>query len=238
MAYFRTSSESEGDGVRILVIEDDPDLAANLGDFLALRGHEVDFAGSGPHGLELATSHAFDAIVLDRLLPGLEGGRVCRTLRARGDGTPILMLTALDAVQARVEGLEAGADDYLVKPFALDELVARLEALHRRASRRVAAAPLRLGDLEYDPATLVATRAGRQLDLSPTLRQLLEHLLRHHDRVVGRTELCELIWGEGDVDALRGHIHELRRVLDRPFPRPLLRTVRGGGWRLMEQDDA
>jgi DNA-binding response OmpR family regulator len=223
--------------VKILVIEDDPDLAANLGDFLALRGHEVDFAATGPHGLELAGSHPFHAIVLDRLLPGLEGARVCRALRERGVGTPILMLTALDAVAARVEGLGAGADDYLVKPFALDELVARLEALHRRANRRVASAPLRLADLEYDPATLVATRAGQPLDLSPTLRQLLEHLLRHQDRVVARAELCELIWGEPDVDALRGHIHELRRVLDRPFPTPLLHTVRGGGWRLMVKGD-
>jgi len=224
--------------VRILVVEDDPDLAANLGDFLALRGHEVDFAGNGPHGLELASAHSFHAIVLDRLLPGMEGASVCRALRARGDGTPVLMLTALDAVEARVEGLDAGADDYLVKPFALDELVARLEALHRRADRRVANAPLRLGDLEYDPATLVATRGGVRLELSATLRRLLEHLLRHQDRVVGRAELCELIWGEPDVDALRGHIHELRRVLDRPFPTPLLRTVRGGGWRLVEPDDA
>jgi DNA-binding response OmpR family regulator len=224
--------------VKILVIEDDPDLAANLGDFLELRGHQVDFAPSGPRGLELAQWHPFDAIVLDRLLPGFDGASLCRTLRARGDGTPVLMLTALDAVDQRVEGLRAGADDYLVKPFALDELVARLEALHRRASRRVAAAPLRLGDLEYDPATLTATRGGRPLELSPTLRQLLEHLLRHQDRVVGRSELCELIWGDPDVDALRGHIHELRRVLDRPFPTALLHTVRGGGWRLMEKPDA
>lgn len=222
--------------MKILVVEDDPDLAANLGDFLALRGHSVDFAASGPHALELAGAHPFDAIVLDRMLPGLEGSRVCRALRARGDGTPVLMLTAMDAVDQRVEGLASGADDYLVKPFALDELVARLEALHRRASRRVAAGPLRLADLEYDPATLTAVRAGRRLELSATLRQLLEHLLRHQDRVVSRSELCELIWGVPHADALRGHIHELRRVLDRPFARPLLHTVRGGGWRLMEPE--
>jgi DNA-binding response OmpR family regulator len=221
--------------VRILVVEDDPDLAANLGDFLELRGHSVDFAASGRHGQSLASSQSFDAIVLDRLLPGLDGASVCRALRAGGDATPILMLTALDAVDQRVEGFAAGADDYLVKPFALDELVARLEALHRRASRRVTAAALRLGDLEYDPATLTASRGGRTLELSPTLRQILEHLLRHQDRVVTRAELCELIWGDTDVDALRAHIHELRRVLDRPFAKPLLHTVRGGGWRLMEE---
>ena len=221
--------------MRILVVEDDPDLAANLGDFLELRGHHVDFAASGRHGQELATSQGFDAIVLDRLLPGLDGASVCRALRARGDGTPILMLTALDAVDQRVEGLAAGADDYLVKPFALDELVARLEALHRRASRRVTAAPLRLADLEYDPATLTATRGGRPVELSATLRQVLEHLLRHQDRVVTRRELCELIWGDPDVDALRGHIYELRRVLDAESSAPLLHTVRGGGWRLMEK---
>ncbi|MEZ4649429.1 MAG: response regulator transcription factor [Candidatus Eisenbacteria bacterium] len=222
--------------MRILVVEDDPDLAANLGDFLELRGHTADFAGTGRHALELATSHPFDAILLDRLLPGLDGATVCRTLRERGYGTPILMLTALDAVERRVEGLHAGADDYLVKPFAMDELVARLEALHRRASRRVASAPLRLGDLEYDPATLEVVRAGQRLELSATLRKILEHLLRNQDRVVTRTELCELVWGEPDVDALRGQIHELRRIVDRPFGRPLLHTVRGGGWRLMEDD--
>jgi DNA-binding response OmpR family regulator len=220
--------------MKILVVEDDLDLAANLGDFLELRGHDVDFAATGSQGSALATSHRFDAIVLDRLLSGVDGTSVCRSLRAAGDATPILMLTALDAVDQRVEGLDAGADDYLVKPFALDELVARLEALHRRASRRLTAAPLQLADLAYDPATLTATRAGQRLDLSPTLRKILEHLLRHQDRVVGRDELCELIWGDSENDALRGHIHELRRVLDRPFRIPLLHTVRGGGWRLME----
>ncbi|MFN8176816.1 MAG: response regulator transcription factor [bacterium] len=221
--------------MRILVVEDDPDLAANLGDFLELRGHSVDFAASGRHGEELATTQTFDAIVLDRLLPGLDGASVCRTLRKQGDATPILMLTALDAVDQRVEGLAAGADDYLVKPFAMDELVARLEALHRRASRRLTPAKLRFADLEYDPATLTATRAGSRLELSPTLRRILEHLLRHQDRVVSRAELCELIWGDSHVDALRAHIHELRLVLDRPFATPLLRTVRGGGWRLVAE---
>ena len=221
--------------MRILVVEDDPDLAANLGDFLELRGHIVDFAASGRQGESLASTGEFDAIVLDRMLPGLDGATICRALRARGDGTPILMLTALDAVDQRVEGLAAGADDYLVKPFALDELVARLEALHRRASRQLTNAPLRIADLEYNPATLTATRGGQRLEMSATLRQLLEYLLRHQDRVVTRGELCELIWGDSDVDALRGHIHELRLVVDRPFAKPLLHTVRGGGWRLMEE---
>jgi DNA-binding response OmpR family regulator len=222
--------------VNILIVEDDLDLAANLGEFLELRGHGVDFAATGRLGLTLAESQRFDAIVLDRLLPGLDGATLCRSLRAAGDVTPILMLTALDAVDQRVEGLDAGADDYLVKPFALDELVARLEALHRRASRRLTAAPLRMADLVYDPATMTASRGGRRLDLSPTLRRILEYLLRHHDRVVSRAELCELIWGDPDVDALRAHIHELRRVLDRPFASPLLHTVRGGGWRLLEAE--
>jgi DNA-binding response OmpR family regulator len=222
--------------LRILVVEDDPDLAANLGDFLELRGHSVDFATTGRQGEALATSNAFDAIVLDRMLPGQDGASICRALRHRGDGTPILMLTALDAIDQRVEGLAAGADDYLVKPFSLDELVARLEALHRRASRQVTAAALRIADLEYNPATLTATRGGQRLEMSATLRQLLEYLLRHQDRVVTRSELCELIWGDTDVDALRGHIHELRLVVDRPFAKPLLHTVRGGGWRLMEEN--
>jgi DNA-binding response OmpR family regulator len=222
--------------MRILVVEDDPDLAANLADFLELRRHVVDFADSGPRARTLAAEYRFDAIVLDRMLPGADGATVCHELRARGDATPILMLTALDTVEQRVEGLAAGADDYVVKPFAMEELVARLEALYRRASRRLTPAVLRVGDLEYDPATLTAFRGGRRLELSATLRQLLEHLLRHQDRVVSRQELCELIWGESDVDALRGHILELRRAVDRPFATPLLQTVRGGGWRLVERD--
>jgi DNA-binding response OmpR family regulator len=201
--------------MRILVVEDDPDLAATVGDFLELRGHTVDFGSNGRQGLELAGAHAFDAIVLDRLLPG--------------------KVTALDTVQQCVEGLGAGADDYLVKPFAMVELVARLEALHRRAHRRVASSPLRCADLEYDPATLTTTRAGQTLELSATLRKLLEHLLRHQDRVVTRAELCDLLWGEPDVDALRGQIHELRRIVDRPFEQRLLHTVRGGGWRLLDR---
>lgn len=223
--------------MRILVVEDDPDLAANLGDFLELRGHDVDFASTGPHGEELAATRAFDAIVLDRLLPGRDGATLCRDLRARGDATPVLMLTALDAVDQRVEGLAAGADDYLVKPFALDELVARLEALHRRANRRVTAAPLAFAGVTYDPATMTAVRGDRPLALSVTLRRILEHLLRHRDRVVTRRELCELIWGEAEVDALRGQIYELRRALDGPGERRLLHTVRGGGWRLMEKPE-
>lgn len=221
--------------MRILVVEDDPDLAANLGDFLELRGHSVDFAATGRRGEALATNQVFEAIVLDRMLPGLDGASLCRMLRERGDATPILMLTALDAVDQRVQGLAAGADDYLVKPFALDELVARLEALHRRATRRITAAPLTCGDLEYDPATLIVTRGGQPLELSSTLRQILEHFLRNQDRVVTRTELCELVWGDSDVDALRGQMYELRLVIDRPFAKPLLQTVRGGGWRLMEK---
>jgi DNA-binding response OmpR family regulator len=216
-----------------LVVEDDLDLAGNLGDFLELRGHSVDFAANGQLARELASSGRFDAIILDRVLPGLDGASVCRSLRAAGDATPILMLTALDAVPQRVEGLEAGADDYLVKPFALDELVARVDALHRRASRRLIAAPLRIADLVYDPATMTASRAGRALELSPTVRKILEHLMRNQDRVVTREELCELVWGDSDNDALRAHIHELRRAVDRPFTTPLLHTVRGGGWRLM-----
>lgn len=222
--------------MRILIVEDDPDLAANLVDFLELRGHSVDFAATAREGMQLAGSQRFDAIVLDRLLPEMDGADLCRSLRASGHGTPILMLTALDTVEQRVEGLAAGADDYLVKPFALDELLARLDALHRRASRRVAPAGLRLGDLAYDPATMIATRGDQQLDLSPTVRKILEYFLLHQDRVVTRVELCELIWGDPEVDALRGHIHELRRALDRPFAKPLLQTMRGGGWRLMEID--
>lgn len=227
--------------MRILIVEDHPDVAANLGDYLIAAGHRVDFAADGATGLRLASTGEFDVVVLDRMLPLLDGASLCRRLRqeARID-TPVLMLTAMDATADRVEGFEAGADDYVVKPFAFPELKARIEALHRRARGAVVSSRMRIADLEYDPLTREARRAGRGLTLGPTARRLLEHLMREHHRVVPRAELEYLIWGDDppDHDALRVHLHALRRELEQAGEQQLLHTTRGVGYRLAHLDEA
>jgi len=224
--------------LRVLVVEDNADLAAMLGDYLQARGHRVDFAADGATGLRLALAQPYDAIVLDRALPRLDGIEVCRQVRARGAATPVLMLTARDTTRDKVDGLEAGADDYLVKPFELAEVEARLQALHRRATGKLAQGPLRVADLEYDPASFEARRGGRDLVLSPTGRKLLEFLMRQSGRIVSREELEYLIWGDEppDADVLRAHMHKLREAIDRDFSRKLLHTFRGAGYRLAALD--
>lgn len=227
--------------MRILIVEDHADAAANLGEFLTAAGHRVDFAADGPSGWQLACAGHFDVIVLDRMLPGFDGVTLCRRLRLEATlDVPVLMLTAMDSTQDRVEGLEAGADDYLVKPFALPELKARLEALHRRARGSVTNGRLTLDTLEYDLNSLQARRGTRALALGPTARRLLEHLMRETHRVVPRAELEYLIWGDRppDHDALRVHLHGLRRELEQPGEPQLLHTVRGTGWRLARLPDA
>jgi len=221
--------------LRVLVVEDNADLAEMIGDFLMGRGHRVDFAADGVAGLRLAAAGGHDAVVLDRTLPKLDGASACRRLREEhGNPVPVLMLTAMDSVEDKVTGLAAGADDYLVKPFQLAELEARLLALHRRASGAVAPHALRVDGLEYDPDTCVARRDGRPLALSPTCRKLLEHLMRQTHRIVPREELEHLLWGEDvpDRDVLRAHMHNLRDAVDREFEVKLLRTYRGTGYRL------
>lgn len=222
--------------MRILVIEDHPDLAANLGDFLSAQGHSVDFAADGPRGLALAQAGGHDVIVLDRLLPGLEGAALCKKLRAAGHTTPVLMLTALDTVANRVEGLVSGADDYLVKPFALSELSARLNALHRRASGWVSSGSrLQVADLVLDPETAEAYRGDTRLDLTRAERRLLEALLRRSPKLVSRAELERTLWGDDapDGDVLRAHMHNLRNAVDKPFEHKLIHTVHGEGYRLI-----
>jgi DNA-binding response OmpR family regulator len=224
--------------MRVLVIEDHPDLAANVGDYLTAQGHTVDFAADGPTGLARAQAGGVDVIILDRLLPGLDGASLCRRLRGQGVNTPVLMLTALDAVADRVDGLAAGADDYLVKPFALSELAARLAALHRRASGTVAEQVLRVADLECDPGTAEVRRAGKPITLTRAERRLLEVLLRRSPRLVTRAELERALWGDDapDGDVLRAHLHNLRAAVDKPFPTKLIHTVHGEGYRLAVLD--
>lgn len=221
--------------MRVLVIEDHPDLAANLGDYLTGLGHSVDFAADGPRGLSLASSGGFEVIVLDRLLPGMDGASLCRKLRAQGNTTPVLMLTALDTVPNRVEGLAAGADDYLVKPFALSELAARLDALHRRASGWGASRQLQVAELRLDPETAEAYRGEAKLELTRAERRLLELLMRRSPKLVTRAELEHTLWGDAppDGDVLRAHMHNLRNAVDKPYPQKLIHTVHGEGYRLL-----
>ena len=226
--------------MHILLVEDHPDLAANLGEYLSAHGHSVDFAADGASGLRLALAQSFDAIVLDRLLPGLDGASVCRRLRSAGGvSVPVLMLTALDTVPDRVEGLQAGADDYLVKPFAMVELLARLEALHRRATATGGERRLSVADLVFDLDTLEARRDGDPLTLMPATRKLLELLMRESHRVVTREELERRLWGDAppEGDVLRAHMYALRLAIDKPYARKLLHTIHGTGYRLADRGD-
>lgn len=225
--------------MRILVVEDNRDILANVLDYLSLKGYSVDCAQDGLSGLHLAATEHYDLIVLDIMLPGMDGYQLCKRLRedARRD-TPIIMLTARDALDDRLQGLNAGADDYLLKPFALSELVARIEAILRRSlgSRK---RQLQVGELLYDLDTLHVSRAGQALKLNPLGLKLLAVLMQKSPAVVRREALEEALWGDDcpDSDSLRSHIHQLRQVLDKPFAKPLLHTVHGIGYRLAESAD-
>jgi len=224
--------------MRILVIEDNRDIAANLGDYLEERGHTVDFAADGVTGLHLAVVNPFDAIVLDLNLPGMDGLEVCRRLRQEAHKhTPVLMLTARDTLDQKLAGFESGADDYLIKPFALQEVEARLAVLVRRGK---AAQPriLVVGDLDFNLDTLEAHRQGKLITLNPTALKILQSLMEASPSVVTRQELETRVWGEElpDSDSLRVHIHGLRAAVDKPFDKPLIHTRHGIGYRIADPD--
>jgi len=226
--------------LKILVVEDNPDLAANLVDYLAAKGHLVDAAGDGLTGLHLASTQSFDVILLDLILPGMDGITLCRRLRKNtGMAAPILMLTARDTLDDKIAGLEAGADDYLVKPFALREVAARVLALARRARATMTHSPLRVADLCFDAVTFRVTRAGRDIALPPIPLRILEALMRASPRVLVREELERAVWGDAPPysDAVRAHLHLLRAAIDKPFGQPLLRTLRGIGWQIASPDE-
>jgi DNA-binding response OmpR family regulator len=221
--------------MHLLLIEDHADIAANIAEFFAARGDSIEHAQTGESGLPLALSNPYDAIVLDLMLPGIDGLTLCRQLRQAGrTRVPVLMLTAKDLLADKIEGFEAGADDYLVKPFSLAELDARLKALVRRA--RVPEAPrvLSLADLRFDLDTLEAERGGERLKLNPTTRRLLVVLLQNSHRVVTRAELERELWGDQPPqgDFLRAHMHALRTAIDKNFTTKLLHTIHGTGYRL------
>jgi len=225
--------------MRVLLIEDDPHTAAFIAKGLREDGHTVEHAGDGKQGLFLATTETFDAIVLDRMLPALDGLVLLQTLRGAGNRTPLLLLTALGEVDHRVEGLRAGADDYLVKPFAYSELSARLDSIVRRQREEAQREPTRLsvGDLELDLLGRDARRAGKRIELQPREFRLLEYLMRQAGRVVTRTMLLEAVWDyhfDPQTNVIDVHISRLRQKIDHGFERPLLHTVRGAGYRLGE----
>ena len=222
--------------MRVLVVEDEVRMAGVLQRALKEEGHAVDVAGDGPQGLWLATENQYAAIVLDVMLPGMDGFELCRRLRESGAWAPVLMLTARDGVTDRVRGLDAGADDYLVKPFSLMELAARLRALARRDGR-VRTPVLVEGDLRLDPAAKRAWRAGTELHLSPKEYSLLEFFLRHPGQVLTRSQIIEAVWDfayDGGSNVVDQYVNYLRRKIDGPFGRHDLETVRGMGYRLRQ----
>lgn len=221
--------------MRVLIIEDHRDLARNIGECLESHGHATDYAGDGVTGLHLALVNDYDVIVLDITLPAMDGLTVCERLRREGKKTtPVLMLTARDKLDDKLAGFRSGADDYLVKPFSLAELHARLDALDRRARGIGPSRVLRVADLTFDPDTLVVRRGGRSITLSPAGRALLDVLMRASPNVVPRATLENSLWGDEppDRDVLRTHTYALRRAIDRPFEAKLLHTVHGSGYRL------
>ncbi|NNL94627.1 MAG: response regulator transcription factor [Xanthomonadales bacterium] len=224
----------------VLLIEDHSDLAATIGDELEARGYTVDFAADGASGLGLALSQQYDLIVLDLMLPKLDGIEVCRQLRKQRVATPILMLTARDQVSDKIEGFDSGTDDYLVKPFDMNELAARIRALLRRSQGEVSDSELRVADLVFDTGSLQVKRAGRRIELSPTCMRILRILMRESPNVVARDKLEQELWGDllPDSDTLRSHVYNLRREIDRPFPVKLLHTLPGIGFRIAASEDS
>ncbi len=223
--------------MKILVIEDDTTTGAYIADGLREEGHSVDLVTNGSEGLIQATVTPYDVLIVDRMLPGIDGITLIKTLRGAKNYTPVLVLTSLGGVDDRIEGLNSGADDYLVKPFAFGELSARIAAIGRRPQMQDEPTVLRVADLEMNLLTRKVTRAGQVLDLMPREFSLLEHLLRRKGRVQTRTMLMEAVWDihfDPMTNVVDTHISRLRAKLDRPFPRELIETVRGSGYRISD----
>ncbi len=222
--------------MRILVVEDDKEVAGFVLKGLREAGHLAEHADNGRDGLFMAASEGFDAIILDRMLPGgIDGLRLLETLRAQDNATPVLFLSALGQVDERVRGLKAGGDDYLAKPFAFAELLARVEALTRRGKNEGPQTKLQVGDLEMELLSRTVRRAGQRIDLQPREFRLLEFMMRHAGQVVTRTMLLEGVWDyhfDPQTNVIDVHVSRLRQKIDKPFPAPLLHTVRNSGYML------
>ncbi len=227
--------------MRLLLVEDDGNISRFLMKGLREDQHVVDLAEDGPTGLDQAGAEDYDAVVLDLMLPGLDGFEVCRQMRSQGIATPVLVISARDAVRDRVRGLDCGADDYLVKPFAFEELLARLRALDRRGRNRQTSRMLCYGALNVDPVDHRVSLNGQTLSLTATEYRLLEYLVRRAESIVTRDQLAEHVWG-GDYDPLSNladvYVGYVRRKLQAVEPRPLIRTVRGLGYMLKHEVDA
>ena len=221
----------------VLVVEDNRNISEMIGEYLESRGFEVDYAADGLDGYRLAAENSYDAVVLDLMLPRLDGIEVCRRLRSDArKSTPVLMLTARDTLDDKLTGLSHGADDYLTKPFAIQELEARLRALIRRERRQVGSEVLTVADLVLDPVSMRVTRGNLELQLSPIGLKLLTILMRESPRVVNRQEIEREIWGNSlpDSDTLRSHLYNLRKIIDKPYDTPLLHTVQSAGYRIAD----
>jgi two-component system OmpR family response regulator len=224
--------------MKVLVVEDDREAASYVKRALGEAGHVVDLAHDGEDGLFLAREGSHDVIVVDRMLPKRDGLSLVAALRAEGRPTPVLILSALGQVDDRVTGLRAGGDDYLAKPYAAAELLARVEALGRRSAPLAPDAVMRVGDLELDRLSRRATRAGKAIDLQPREFRLLDYLMRHAGQVVTRTMLLEGVWDyhfDPQTNVIDVHVSRLRAKIDRDFDRPLLHTVRGAGYVLRDE---
>jgi two-component system OmpR family response regulator len=221
--------------MRILIIEDDKVAAEYLRKGLSEAGHIVDHAPDGDTGLNMALDGQYDVLIVDRMLPKRDGLQVIEALRADNSRTPVLILSALGEIDQRVEGLRAGGDDYLTKPYAFDELLARVEALVRRRNPNAVQTRLQVGDLEMDLLARTVKRAGQEINLQPREFRLLEFLMKHAGQVVTRTMLLEKVWDyhfDPQTNVIDVHVSRLRGKIDKPYDRPMLHTVRGAGYRL------
>ena len=227
--------------MRVLLVEDDPQAASYLVKGLKEQGLTVDHVADGREGLIRATAGGYAVIVLDRMLPNLDGLSILKAIRAAGDTTPVLVLSALSDVDARVEGLRAGGDDYLTKPFAFAELMARVESLGRRGRAEKMLTVLQVADLELDLTARTVKRAGKPIDLKPKEFSLLEYFMRHAGQVVTRTMLLERVWDyafDPQTNVIDVHVSRLRSKVDKDFDKPLIHTVRGAGYILRDPSEA
>ena len=229
-----------GESKSVLLIEDHADIAEMVGAYLENRDFIIDYAADGITGLHLAVSNRYDAIILDLMLPGMDGLKVCQKIRdeARSD-VPIIMLTARDTLEDKISGLDKGADDYLIKPFAIQELEARLRSLIRRSSGDIKKEILSVGELSIDTSTLKVQRGDKELAITPIGLKILSVLMRASPAVVSRRELERQVWGDilPDSDTLRSHLYNLRKIVDKPFEKKILLTVQGNGFKIIDSNE-
>jgi DNA-binding response OmpR family regulator len=230
-----------GESKSVLLVEDHADIAEMVGAYLENRDYIIDYAADGITGLHLAVSNQYDAIILDLMLPGMDGLEVCQKIRdeAKSD-VPIIMLTARDTLDDKITGLDKGADDYLIKPFAIQELEARLRSLIRRYSGDIKKEIISVGELSIDTSTLKVQRGDKELAITPIGLKILSVLMRAYPAVVSRRELERQVWGDilPDSDTLRSHLYNLRKIVDKPFEKKILVTVQGNGFKIIDSNES